>query len=467
MNTQFKGSEAGAPAGEKTDATTKLDSSSSGSGEGQPSAPSKADPPAAGDKPDSGTQTAPDMGEVTRKAIEGSDVLSKLAGKKNDDTKGDQPTPKPGEKPVAKGTEKPAPGKPDAGNKDTKAPAYEPQDPKAKEAFAKMRTDLRSRDEEIAQLRKSPNVPAEIKELATFGEQINKALASVSDDFDIVTDEQLADVVSIRGAINRASHALENGQRPYATDVRTFEAAFRNLHELAVQLGVADEPTGASLPEPITGELPAKWKSLVEYGDLTEDEARLHAAVEAARGTRGRPAAKSRPAERQPAKREERTAEPKELPARSRQQSSTSSNQEQSPEEKLYKGRTRQFIIDAKVATDAKSAAEYWKTALVPIIMRELVAPAGGEDPVDHFLSLQPETRFKLAKEAHELHAARSKQSQSSPGDDSNTKGEKPKAPLFQRGFTTRRGLATPQEADDRKENSKQVLGFLAGKSAE
>jgi hypothetical protein len=465
MNTQFQGSNAGAPAGNE-DATAKA-GNGSGSGEGQPSAPEKADPPAAGEDTTTGNQTAPDMGELTRKAIEGSDTLQKLAGKKTDDKKGDQPAAKQGDKP-AKPNEKPAAGAPAAGNKQEapKPAAYEPQDPKAKEAFAKLRTDLKARDQEIAQLRKS-TVTDEVRESAAFGQQISKALESVRDDFEVVTDEQLADVVSVRGAINRMSHAIENGQKPYSTDMRTFEAAYRSLHDLAVQLGVADEGAGGdSMPEPLTGELPARWAKLVEYGDLSEKEARLHAAVEAAAGGRTRQPSRTRQPERQPEKREERAPEAKALPQRSQQQERKSSQQEDSPEDTLYKGRTRQFLIDAKVAASPKEAADHWKTHLLPIIIRELIAPAVGEDAVDHFLSLKPETRYSLAKEAQQLHAERTKPKDDQPEGGERPKGEKPKAPLFQRNFTTSRS-GPPSAADDRKEHSNKVLGFLAGKSAE
>lgn len=446
-----------------TDATTTqlANTSTSGSGEGQPSTPKIADPPAAEAKQDTGIQTAQETAELAKKAIDSNETLRKLAGKKDDKKADDQSTAKADDKSV-KDTDKKTEPKTDdksAVKSDDRSAAYEPQEPRAKAKFAEMRTQLKAKDEEIAQLRSNPSIPDTVREAAEFGENLSKVFDSVRDDFDVVTDEQLADIVSVRGSINRVSNSLENGERPYQADVRKIEDVYRTITDLATQLGIAQD--APALPEPFSGTLPDKWQKLVEYGDLSEEEARFHAAAEAARAGGRTPAKTRTPAA--PAREEKR--EPKSLPSRSRQE--PSSRQEIAPDEKLYKSRTRQFILDGKFADSPQAANDYWKNKLAPIIIRELVAPhAGDENPVDYFLKLSPRDRFDLARDAQEIINKRTAESKP-PEVKKKTDGEAPKTSLFQRSFTTRRGLDQPTNTDERKALAKEKLDFLAGKSGE
>lgn len=416
--------------------SAKAEPPATASGEGQPSAPKKADPPAPAtstDKP--GTKTAQEDPEKSiQQAIEDHPVLKRLAGKS--DSSDPKKSKAPEQQPKADQKAK-EPAKPAATSTDSDEP---PSDPKERNrAFAELRTQARTQAKEIEGL----------KAHAEFGKELADVFTSegVFEDFKQVDDDQLAGVVRIQAALNRAEHAATKGGKPSEADVAVISKAIESLEAIAGKAGISR----SGVPDPITGDLPDRWADLVDSGMVSEDEARLFAAVEKAKAGKGAakastPARVEPTATEQPAKTERRVPEPQQQRA-----------PEVNADEHVARNLTREHLVEQGIP--AEQVSEHYKKNLLPIILGDLVRPVPGKDQAQTFLAMTPMAQHVVVEKAH----ARWQQKQAAlkrpAGESEKRAGETPTAPMMRRRFG--RGLPT-QLADGSPEGT---LAFLAGKT--
>jgi hypothetical protein len=403
------------------------------SGEEQPSAPVKADPPAPAastDKP--GVKTAQENPEKSiQQAIEDHPVLKRLAGKtdSSDPKKSKAP-----EQPKADQKAK----EPAATSTDNDEP---PSDPKERNrVFAEMRVQARTQAKEIEGL----------KAHAEFGKEMADVFTSegVFDDFKQVDDDQLAGVVRIQAALNRVEHVASKGGKPSEADIAVLNKAIESLEGIAGKAGISR----SAVPEPITGALPDRWADMVDSGMVSEDEARLFAAVEKAKsGKVEKTPAKAEPtATEQPAKSERRVPEQQQQRA-----------PEVSADEHVARNLTREHLVEQGIP--APQVSKHYRENLLPIILGDLVRPVPGKDQAQTFLAMTPMAQHVVVEKAH----ARWQQKQAAlkrpAGDSEGRAGETPTAPMMRRRFG--RGLPT-QLADGSPEGeAKAKLAYLAGKT--
>jgi cytochrome c556 len=387
------------------------------SGAGTPSDQKEAAPPADEAKkvqPDKSASV--DANEAIRKEIDNHPVLSKLAGKPTERKKTDE-------------ADKKQPDKIESTQAKV-VPDELPKDPKDQNhAFATLRKNLRDKEREIE----------ESKDYIEFGRGLSEVLQDEGafEDFKAVDEKQLAGVVKIQAAINRVEQAVTKGETLAEADKSVLAQTIKQLSETAKRAGI---PMSFA-PRPLTGALPDKWADLVDTGYVSEEHARLFAAME--KGTE-----KISTSEPEP-KAQAKTEEPRRAPV-SQPKSNNANPGYSTEEEAVAKNLSLRFLKSQGV----NSPADHYRTNLLPILMDELVA---GEKPVETFLKLSPMTRHQLIEKAQVSWSEKQKALAKPAGTKPGKAGEQPASPLFRR--QNGRGLPSLTNPSE----PQRILDHLAG----
>lgn len=156
------------------------------------------------------------------------------------------------------------------------------------ELRAQMRKDTAERFDRV--LSAARTARAELEQLTPFAER-GKEYVGVIEEFGLAQDlgfvpkEHFAGVVKAQAAVNRSLLALQQGRAPSPQDVESVTMLGQSVDAIRAQLGLAKAP---SAPKPaassLTGELPAKFKDLIEVYGVDETLVRKLAALEAGTG---------------------------------------------------------------------------------------------------------------------------------------------------------------------------------------
>lgn len=112
-------------------------------------------------------------------------------------------------------------------------------------------------------------------------------------DLGFVPAENLASLVKVQAAINRAHLAIQQGRRPASTDLQAVAQLHAQVDQLATGFGAVRPPAKPAPPSvplaPMQGQLPQEYQDLIEVYGQSEERVRLLAAIEAQ--AKGKPAA--------------------------------------------------------------------------------------------------------------------------------------------------------------------------------
>lgn len=358
---------------------------------------------------------------------------------------------KPGAKPASSGTPPPA-AEPKAGEQPPEQHVEDnvPADPKAaREAFARMRRELKEAKTERETI--APD--------AELGRLFSGILKShqVAEDFNVVRDDEVAGVIKIQAALNRAAVARANGQTVAANDLAVIQGAIASLVPVAKDLGLERQAAAPLQVKPFVGKLPDDLRQIVDAEWMPEERLRKLYALELAHDAAEKSAAAA-PAQQPPPApaRDERARQPAALQRRD----AAPAPQAATADEQIYIGKSRAFLAAQGVPAGA-GQAEHYKTKLVPIIVHDLLAGRlpQGVDPLKTWVAASPQTKHELIVEAQQLYAERN-----APAPAPTTPAAPQRQVLFQRNFARgpgrNRSTATPADPKGR-------LAFLSGEGAQ
>lgn len=188
---------------------------------------------------------------------------------------------------------KPAPPpKPDAKATPSPKAAAGDEAPKAEdplEGFSDDERKVLNRKTE-ARIRQLHKEAKEAREALSKGGEIanpiHKEMVSILDDpavkgeVQFVGKDDLRDLITVQGAVNRSAIAVRQGRRPAAQDVETIRLAHEWMTgKVAGLVGITPKVAPAATLRPFDGTLPQEYRDLVDIHGLAEADVRMLAAI--------------------------------------------------------------------------------------------------------------------------------------------------------------------------------------------
>jgi hypothetical protein len=256
--------------------------------------------------------------------------------------------------------------------------------PKARKAFAAMRTQSR-------------DLQRQLKELRPVAEEGTRILAAFdrfqgSDDLKDVDEQQHVGMVRLQAAMNRGYEAIKAGKNLSPQDKHLLEHIAPVYDRVLRDLGV---PRPSSLPTPYDGFLKPEHQELIDNQVFTEQAVRQMIAIERA--------GKAAKADEATAERRAPLVNPTKVDETPVPVRTAARTTREHPEEGKYKGLARAYLSERGVDTAAQS--RHYTTKLWPIIIDELIAKnpkLQGLDPVEEFNKSKPATRYRLIEMAQQ-----------------------------------------------------------------
>lgn len=172
-------------------------------------------------------------------------------------------------------------------------PASEPgqQAPTKEDPFAGLPlTELKAKTRERIETLSKRAIEAETKLSQVQDDPIASDFAKATKEYGLDADlgfvppENLASLVKVQAAINRAHLAIQQGRRPAQADLQAVSMLHGQVNTLATQFGAAQPPKQQDHVPPISpmqGQLPPELEDLITVYGLPEADVRMLAAIKA------------------------------------------------------------------------------------------------------------------------------------------------------------------------------------------